>query len=155
MVSLHRNFNLIDEKRMKRYLKIALIVALLGLIGGGVVSYLLYNKPHRNIEKSNVDFMLTSTELLAAFELNPQESEKKFNGKVVLVSGKIGSVGDSDGGINAILSVDNGFFGVNCSFTKDAALPVDQTKTDSIIKVKGECKGYIDDVILVNCSIVE
>jgi hypothetical protein len=140
---------------MKRYLKIAFLMALLALVGGGLIAFLMYNKPHRNIEKSKVDFTLTATELLNAFELNPHGSGKEFTGKIIVVSGTINSIKRLGKDVTIILSAENGFFGVNCSFSANAKLPYETMCEGALVNVKGVCKGYLDDVILSDCYLVE
>jgi len=140
---------------MKRYLKIGFLIALLALVGGGVVAFLMYNKPHRNVEKSKVDFILTATELLNAFELNPQDAEQKYTGRIVEVSGAVNSISHSDQRVTIILAAENGFFGVNCSFSSNVNFSNKNIVVGELVNVKGICSGYLDDVILSDCYLVE
>jgi hypothetical protein len=140
---------------MKRFWTIILMLALAGIVIGGIIALILFNKPHRNIQKAKADFTLNATELLHAFESNSDKANSAYFGKVILVTGEISSIAPSGETRSLILASENDFFGINCSFNVEENTKIDKLKTGNIIQVKGECKGYIDDVILVNCYLIE
>jgi hypothetical protein len=140
---------------MKKYKKIVLITILTLFIAGVIVGVAMYNKPHRNIQKAKTDFTVSATELLKAFNDNNTLAEKTYFGKVILVNGEIKSITHTGTNTSLIISGKDDFFGVNCSFNVAENQKINELKEGLTIKVKGECKGYLDDVILVDCYLIE
>ena len=137
----------------KRRLIITLIVFLL-LFVGVVTAYYIYNKPHLNIMKSEAAYTVKASELLNEFEIDLAAASEKYVNKVVLVSGKVQSIRVTKNNINVQLAGEGDFFGVNCSFAIEQQKDVEKIKMGDQVEVKGECKGYIDDVVLNNCILV-
>jgi len=142
-------------EEMKKYRIIVLLIALALILAGGIYGYLLYNKPHRDVMKAKAEFTLTAAALLSEFESNSNGATQKYNGKILLVSGKVESIRFNDTIASVQLSAEGSFFGVNCSFNKNAITKLNEVQKGNEIQVKGECKGYIDDVILNNCFLIK
>jgi hypothetical protein len=139
---------------MKKYKIVILLVFVLFVVAAGIYGYFLFNKPHRDILKAKVDYTITSSELLSEFEANSTIATQKYDGKILLVSGKIESINSSDSIASLQLSGNGSFLGVNCSFNSEGARSLKEIKLGDEIQVKGECKGYIEDVILNNCFLI-
>jgi hypothetical protein len=140
---------------MKRFWKTIGIIALVFIIAGVIVGVTLYNKPHRNIQKAKVDYTINASELLKSFDANNASAEKTYFGKIILVKGEIKTIAHTETTSSVIIAGESDFFGVNCSFNPSENLKVATLKEGQSIQVKGECKGYIDDVILVNCYLTD
>jgi hypothetical protein len=140
---------------MKKNWKIVLIIALVLFVVGVVVAISLYNKPHRNIQKAKADFTMNASDLLKAFEDNSKGAEGTYFGKVILVIGEIKSITQTETNTSLIISGTDNFFGVNCSFNPKENQKISKLKEGLSIRVKGECKGYMDDVILGDCYLIE
>jgi len=128
---------------------------LVGIVTVVIFALIIYNKPHRNIEDVKPDFTVNANDLLRAFEANSTDAESIYFNKVVEVNGVIKSKSKTDVNRSVIVGDAENFFGINCSFNLGEKERIDEIKTGSPIVVKGECKGYLDDVILVNCFLVE
>jgi hypothetical protein len=133
---------------MKRVL-IALLF--LALIAGGI-AYYQFNRTVPTLEEVEADFEMTANELYSAFETNEKEALEKFEGKVIMLSGKIIEVKKSEKGNNLTLEAEGAMLGgVNCSFDQlSADLEAGQT-----VRLKGRCQGFLMNVILNNCVLVE
>jgi hypothetical protein len=140
---------------MKRNRKILLIIVLVSFIAGTLAAVALYNKPHRNIHKAKADYSMNASDLLKAFEDNSTGAEETYFGKVILVTGEIKSITQTGTNTSLIISGTDNFFGVNCSFNPKENQKISKLKEGLSIRVKGECKGYMDDVILGDCYLIE
>jgi amino acid permease len=142
-------------KNKKKFRNTVFFVAVFIFATVAVFGYLLYNKPHRDVLKAKTDYTISAPELLKEFETNSTLASEKYNGKILLVSGKVESIKVSPSNSSIQLSCEGSFFGVNCSFNTKGATNLLENKIGNEIRVKGECKGYIDDVILNNCFLIK
>lgn len=133
---------------MKRVL-IALLI--LALIAGGI-AYYQFNRTVPTLEEVEADYEMTADELYSAFETNEKEALEKFEGKVILLSGKIIEVKKSEKGNNLTLEAEGAMLGgVNCSFDQLNA----ELEAGEPVRLKGRCQGFLMNVILNNCVLVE
>lgn len=51
--------------------------------------------------------------------------------------------------------VTDALFGINCGFLESQLETAKTIEKNTNVKVKGECQGYIDDVILGKCAIIQ
>lgn len=120
-----------------------------------VIIYTQYNKPHRNVYSEKPVISIKADDLFASFAQNEIEYNKKFLDKTIEIVGEISEINISNG-VNPLIVFKNEeeFFGVSCSFNIEAIQGVAKLKVGDSVKVKGICKGYLSDVVLVNCIIV-
>ena len=139
---------------MKPYLKIAIIaIVLIGLAGAGMGFY-FFNKKHQDLLKTRPDFIVSSIDLQKEFETDESAATAKYGNKIIEVSGIIGSV---KSGEEEILSVS-----LNTGSDLSSVICTIPSKTDmstfikgSPITIRGECSGFLMDVLLNNCVIVK
>jgi hypothetical protein len=139
---------------MKKNWKYILLGLVIIMVAGAVYGYLLYNKPHRNVLKAKTDYTISTSELLKEFGSNSTLASEKYIGKILMVTGKVESINVTPMNSTIQLSADGGFFGVNCSFNSNGATDLLKIKIGDEIQIKGLCNGYIDDVILNNCFLI-
>ena len=139
---------------MKKSVKIAMsVVVFLGLAGTGVGLY-LYNKQDKNLQKEKPDFVLTSIELQKAFEDNEAASIEKYVNRIIDVTGTIESIKPVEGNItNVILKTGSSLSSVICTLSSvsDPSVLVPGNE----VTIRGECSGYLMDVLLNNCAILK
>ncbi len=139
------------QKGRKRYIKLLFLLVSAILMTVGIVGYLTYNKPHRKVENTQAEFALSVSEIMNEFQANNQKASEKYIDKVIIVKGIVQSVSIGENTANIFLADDGDFFGVNCSFTGAYALAARAVVKGDFVSIKGECKGFIDDVIMNNC----
>jgi hypothetical protein len=138
---------------MKPYVKVALFVVLILAVAGILYALILYNKKHPDTSKVKPDFIITATSLQKEFEEGEKTASAKYINKIIEVSGSIASVTKSDSNnVNISLKSGNDLSSVICTFT--SADP-SKYKTGDEITVRGECSGFLMDVLLNNCAIVQ
>ena len=118
-------------------------IVLLILIITGIIVYNYIYKEHRDIESERAQFVLTSTEMMNEFMVNPSASEKKYLNKTIEVSGMITELNSND------LTLDSSIF---CQF--NSVVHID---SKSSVKIKGRFIGYddlLEEIKLDQCSIL-
>ena len=139
---------------MKKSAKTALsVVILLGLTGLGVGLY-LYNKQDKNLRNEKPDFIITSTDLQRAFEEDEAASIARYVNKIIEVTGTIESVKAGEGNITSvILKTGSGLSSVICTLSSNAD-PAALVSGNEVV-IRGECSGFLMDVLLNNCVIIK
>jgi hypothetical protein len=133
----------------KRFLLIALLLIAAGV---GYYGWHEYNRKPAGTKNAEADITITADSLLMAFTVDENAANTRFNEKVVEVSGKVKDVESESGKVNVSLATTDALAGVMCEF--NAADPP-QVRTGDNVRIKGVCTGYLIDVVLVRCSVVE
>lgn len=135
---------------MKNNIKIALIVIVTLAVAGAATGYYLYNLKPKDLGKAKPDFILTSTELQRSFEENEADAAVKYVNKILEVSGEVVSVARGENNsMNISLRTSSDFSSVICTFPSE--VNPELIKAGSQISVRGQCSGYLMDVLLNNC----
>ena len=133
---------------MKKIVVSILVLLCIGLVYG----FYLYNKKTPSLENEKPDYTLTADELYTSFSTDEASAIEKYEGKILQVSGKVLMLTQTDSISNVVLNAEDALFGaVNCSFN---TLKETLQKEENIV-VKGQCQGYLTNVILNNCVLVK
>lgn len=131
----------------KIYLFTIIIITLITM----VLSLKIKKSSHKNKIKNKSDFSFTSNELIKKFKNNQENAKNLYSDKIIEVSGKIKEISYLNNKTTIILKSENIDFGVICELNPlENIKKLEKNKT---IRIKGICKGYLKDVILLNCSI--
>lgn len=138
---------------MKRLLIVALVLA----VAGGGIGYYLWNKPPAGVSHKKPDFTVTPAELLAEFQSNEESANTKYLGKVVQVNGTILEIVPGEQlQMQVVLETGDFMSRVSCSLEEDRnTFLARKLQKGSAVKIKGECTGILDDIILERCVIVD
>jgi len=139
---------------MKSGTKIFLAIFLVLAITGIVIAFYLYNLKPRDMNSVKSDYILSSGELLKEFEDNEVAAGKKYINKVVEVSGEIASINAGENNsLNVSLKTDSNISSVICTFASGDDL--EGYKSGQEISIRGECSGYLMDVLINRCRVVK
>ncbi len=135
---------------MKRtYIIIFLAVAVIG----GLVGLYMFNEKVPTLDSVAADFTLTADELYAAFDENEEAAMSQYQDKVIQVSGTVRRTKVDSNQFNIVLKASGSMTGgINCAMRD---LSGESPDKGSEITIKGRCQGYLMDVVLNNCVIVE
>ena len=97
----------------------------------------LYNKPHLNVEKTDADL-----------------ANGKYVDRVIQISGEISEISIENGNSIIIFKDSTGTSSVMCHMSPEENLKVLKLKKDGEIILKGICTGYLLDVMLIRCVLV-
>ena len=143
---------------MKTWLKILLVIFVTGLIAAVMVFVFVINKSHPDYEKMKPDYTLSASDLYHSFKATTTESETKYNGKVLAVSGKLTKVESNDSLVVAIFVFNQGIFGdegIRCTMLPKFNEEAKKLQPDNVYNIKGYCTGYDTDVNIEHCSIIK
>jgi len=125
------------------------------LLAGAFIVYLtIFQSSESSVEKTAVDIKISAEELVNSFESDEQEANARYLDKVLQVNGNIESISEDDMYISITLKKPEAISGVICSFDK-STLENTGFQTGNNITVKGICAGYLIDVVLTKCALVE
>ena len=115
----------------------------------------MFNKPHVNIITAKADVIVTAQVLLDGFVKDETLANANYANKVVEVSGEIYEIKAENGNSIIALKHENGISSILCHMAPEENLKVLKLKKEGTITVKGICTGYLLDVILVRCILVQ
>lgn len=118
-----------------------------------VYLYVAYNfsSSEKNLEHINSEVLLSSNDLVANFLSNKKEANKLYTDKIIEVTGYVEEVTFLNNRKTVLLYTENKKSGIICDINKNEIEKVNQLKKHQQIMVKGVCKGFLKDVILLNC----
>lgn len=133
---------------MKKILFILAVIAILGALGG----YWYINRPVPGLEKLNTEVRVDAAELNRAFASDESKANSLYLGKVIEVTGEVKEIDEQENSKYIILKSDELLSSVRCELDpryNDTEVSVGET-----LSLKGKCSGYLMDVELDNCIIV-
>ncbi len=130
--------------------KVIIAVLVLCVVAGAAIGYYMWNKPHKDMAKVHVAYTLDADTLFAAYEADEAAADARYLGKVVAVSGTVTQVLPGDKA-TVVLETANGIFGVRCESDPFSKVPFPEYKAGDKVTLKGECSGFLGDVVLVRC----
>jgi len=128
-----------------------LIFAILGL----VVSLYYYNKPHVNVEKSDAVYRLTSQNLIKEYQENEKNTNEKYTEQVIQIEGDVYEISTLRGNSVVTLNDRGSESSIICHMQAEDNKKVLSLKKGARVTIKGVCTGYLLDVIMVRCILVE
>jgi ubiquitin len=147
---------------MKKLVKLAAILAFIGILAAIYVWFFVYNKPHTDYEAASPDYIISARDCYLSFSgqqiFNEKQGAGNFTGKVLQLTGEASKIESIDSLTVIIFVYDNGVFGdegIRCTLLPKYADAANQINFPAEITIKGFCAGYNDtDVILQYCSII-
>jgi hypothetical protein len=139
---------------MKSKNKIFLLLILLLLLINGYCYVLPYFKSsEKNLENETAELIINSNDLVNSYTINEEKSDSLYAGKIIEVTGFVKEITFLNKRNTIILNSNTETFGVICDINPNQKDKIKQLKEHQKIRVKGICKGFLKDVILLNCSI--
>lgn len=137
--------------KLKYYL--LALVALLAVVAiGGLWQY---HKPTRNLATETADLSISAPELYRQFSEDESQANGQYLDKVVQVRGTLQSINRGEGGmLNLILDAGSEMGGIICEVPKGNLPAGLNLQTGKELTVKGQCTGFLMDVVLVKCVVV-
>ena len=138
---------------MSKRIILGLVVMIL-IVGAGytAIKY-VFRDTEKTVESASTEIRIAAGELLGAFESDEQKANELYLDKIIEVSGRIDSIIEDESYVTLTLKNKGDLSGVLCSFDKSSISLRDFT-TGSTVSIKGQCTGYLLDVVLVRCVLV-
>lgn len=136
--------------------KVLILLVLVGFVSLGV-GYYMYNMPPKNLTNVKAEATVTSVALMSSFEEDEESANASFLGKVIEVSGLISELKFYENGSAQVnLESQNVMGGISCNFESHDAAKLDgDLRAGQQLKIKGMCTGFLMDVVLERCVLVE
>jgi ABC-type lipoprotein release transport system permease subunit len=129
------------------------IIILLLLINGYYYILPMFKSSEKNLQNDIAELTVSSKDLISAYTINEEKSDRLYAGKIIEVSGFIKEISFLNNRNTIILNSNTETFGVICDVNPNQEEKIKLLKKHQKIRVKGICKGFLKDVILLNCSI--
>ena len=127
-----------------------LVVGIIGVF----IAYKIYNKPHVNVAETSSDISLSANDIIKDFSSDENTANSKYLEKIIEVSGTISELKiENEKGIVSLKTNDD-FGSILCHLSTEETKKITTLKEGKTIKIKGICTGYLMDVILVKCVII-
>jgi len=136
--------------------KVIFTILILGTIGG-VIGYLMWNKPHKDIANTKEDFFISATDLSKEYNADETSANPKYLNKVIAVSGTVSEMQwENEEEPTVALSTGSEDNTVLCGFKKEFLNDIKHLKAGDSIKIKGKCDGInmFGGVVLTQCSLI-
>jgi hypothetical protein len=145
---------------MKKLLRIAVILAVIGVVTAALVWKFYINKPHEDIDNATPAYTITTEEIWQKYNSNPKISDSLYTGKVIELTGNLSRVDKNDSLVSVIfVMAADSMFGdktISCQMYKKHNDEAAALSTGTKVKIKGFCTGYNEPDIKFNkCSIVK
>lgn len=134
----------------KGILFILLIIAIIG----GVIGFKMANKSHLDISTSTPKITLQATKLIDEFLLDETKANKNYLDKLIAVNGTISSIKIKEEKGIISLKTEDDFGSILCHLSEEATKNMSHLTNGQSIQIKGICTGFLMDVILVRCEII-
>ncbi|MDX1684131.1 MAG: hypothetical protein R3275_02785 [Saprospiraceae bacterium] len=123
------------------------------IVVAGVIGFYQFNKKVPKLDSAQADYSVTADELYSEFNQNEKEALKKYQDKVIEVSGTVLRTKVDSTQFNIILKAEGSLTGgVNCALRD---MDADPPSKGNQITLKGRCQGYLMDVVINNCVLVK
>lgn len=141
---------------ISKKIKYLLIVFCVSAIALGIYAYVEYNRKSPDLADTKPLENTTASVLIDAYSNEEDAANKKYLGKVIEVSGTVVEVLNlQDTALTVLLGDTVNMSRVSCSFDKNHIAAAKKLVVGNNVSVKGICTGYLMDVELNRCLIVE
>ncbi len=141
---------------ISKKIKYLLIVFCVSAIALGIYAYVEYNRESPDLADTKPLENTTASVLIDAYSNEEDAANKKYLGKVIEVSGTVVEVLNlQDTALTVLLGDTVNMSRVSCSFDKNHIAAAKKLVVGNNVSVKGICTGYLMDVELNRCLIVE
>ena len=119
------------------------------------IIYKVYNKSHVNIANSVEDISVSVKKIVEDFSSDETLANTIYLDKIVSVKGELSEIKNANEKTILILTSKDIFETVQAELSSNAAQKIKNYTIGKPITVKGICTGYLMDVILVKCELIE
>jgi len=139
---------------MNKKNKITFFLLSLLIIGGAYIYFKLYDQPYLDITTVSTEIKTSSERLTASFIQNEKNANSIYQNKIIEVAGIVKEVTFLNNRNTVILYGENKHSGVLCDMQSNQITKVKNLKKGQKVMIKGICKGFLKDAILLNCMLI-
>lgn len=133
-----------------------LLIVLLILFGAGVYFYKEYNRKPANISNVAPDASVSASALVEVYESDEAKANQQYLGKTIQVTGAIAEINNQqDTLVTVLIGESNSMHKVSCLLDSRNIALVRNYRVGQQIIIRGVCTGYLMDVEMNRCVIIE
>lgn len=133
---------------------IATVLLLITVVGFLLYGLHLYNKKPIHTKKVNFEFNISAKNITNEYSSNEKAANKKYVNKVIKVSGTIAEINFQNGNSIIVLKNSNNKVKIICNMLPEENIKVIKFKKGDIVNIKGFCTGFLLDVMVERCILV-
>jgi len=138
---------------MKTYIKVALFIVTFIALSAILAALYYYNLKSTDMAKAKPDIFITASALQKAFEDDETKASIDYINKILEITGNIASIKPAENGVISIsLVTESDLSTVICTFP--AVRDTSVFRVGDQITLRGECSGFLMDVLLNNCALI-
>lgn len=156
--------------KKKKIFKIVAILMMAGLLTGVIIILYMFNMPQRNVQNSDTDFSLTTSQLVSEYLSNAKAANDKYlaedgDSKILEITGTVATMSENFNGQKVVLLKEGtDKAGINCIFLAETGANAVNLKIGETTTIKGVIRSgaaYDEDlelyehVILDKCDVVK
>lgn len=156
--------------KKKKIFKIVAILMMAGLLTGVIIILYMFNMPQRNVQNSDTDFSLTTSQLVSEYLSNAKAANNKYlaedgDSKILEITGTVATMSENFNGQKVVLLKEGtDKAGINCIFLAETGANAVNLKIGETTTIKGVIRSgaaYDEDlelyehVILDKCDVVK
>lgn len=139
---------------MSKKNKITFFLFSLLLIVGMYLYFGLYNRTQIDISETSTEINTSSEDLTLSFSENEKKANSSYKGKIIEVVGIVKDITFLNERNTVLLQGDTKGTSVICDLNANQTMRVKELEIGQKVTVKGVCKGFLKDVILLNCVLI-
>jgi len=140
------------SNRKLNKLIIPLVIIIIG--GIGTMSY-VFRSPENSVKNESAIYSLSSDDLYTAFNDNEATANEKYLGKIIDVTGEVTEIQKTNNGqLILLLSCNSPLGGVRCTFETQQEKLLQKVTKGTKHSIKGKCSGFLAEVVLDNCCLL-
>jgi|APTNR8051073442_1049403.scaffolds.fasta_scaffold09416_3 hypothetical protein len=134
---------------MKKFILFGLLAA---AVIAGITGYMMWNKPHQNMQTADADLKVDAVTLYSEYETDEAAANAKYLGKIVEVSGTVReTTTDETGTVKIMLNSGSEMGGIICELDPLSEHKRTTFQSGEQVKLKGKCDGVLMDVVITRC----
>jgi hypothetical protein len=135
----------------KKHFFYTISFVLLFITGLFLYQLLMVNK--KNYASSKPEIFIESVKLSNAYSNNEKKADKLYTNKLIEVHGSIKEITYLNNRTTIILNGNDNSSGIICDINKSQNKKLAGLQKNQKIHIKGICKGFLKDVVFLNCYI--
>ena len=117
--------------------------------------FMIHEKPSKDTYAKKTDVSISSDKLLTSFSTNETKANTDFAEKTIEVVGNIKKITHINNRYTVLLQGQSDTSHVICDVLPSSIEKVKKLKPGQTVRFKGICKGYLLDVIMLNCILIK
>ncbi len=115
------------------------------------VFVLIFSNKEKNYANTKPSFVVNSNELINAYIQDEEKANALYTDKLIEISGTIKKINYLNQKSSIILNSDFNDSGIICELNNSESSKLSKLSKNRKVIVKGICKGFLKDVVLLNC----